>query len=215
MSDLFPLLTVAGSAALLVAERAGSLRAIAVLKPIASSGFVLTAWSRHALDHSAGRWLMAGLILGLIGDLFLVLKHDKRMFLAGLVSFLLGHLAYVVTFAVRGVDGGAAAASLGVLVPAALLVLRWLWPHAGRLRAPVVAYVVVISAMMAAAVGAWARGDTPLVVVGAGLFYLSDLGVARERFVVRAFANKLVGQPLYFAGQLVLALALAAPVAKG
>ena len=39
---------------------------------------------------------------------------------------------------------------------------------------------------------------------GALLFYLSDLCVARERFVVKSKWNGIVGLPLYYAGQLML-----------
>ncbi len=208
----FALLTVVAALGLLFAERAASLRLIWISKPLASLGFVLACATSGALDHAAGRVLLAGMVLGMIGDVFLIMKHDKRMFLAGLAAFLLGHLAYVVAFVLRGVDGRAVlVASAALLVPA-LVVGRWLWPYAGRMRGAVVAYIVVISSMVAAAIGAVAAGDTALVLVGAGLFYLSDLGVARERFVARGFVNKLVGQPLYFAGQLVLALGVAGPV---
>ena len=41
--------------------------------------------------------------------------------------------------------------------------------------------------------------------LGAVLFYLSDIMVARDRFVAPGFANRLVGLPLYFGGQLLLA----------
>jgi hypothetical protein len=40
-------------------------------------------------------------------------------------------------------------------------------------------------------------------------FYLSDLSVARDRFVVTEFNNKLWGWPLYFGAQLVLAATVA------
>lgn len=211
----FALLSIAAALGLLFAERAASLRLIWIFKPVAALGFVLACATSGALGHAAGRVLLAGMVLGLIGDVFLIMKHDKRMFLAGLVSFLLGHVAYVVAFALRGVELRAVVIASVVLVVPALVVGRWLWPHAGRMRGAVVAYIVVISSMVAAAIGARAAGDTVLVVVGAILFYLSDLGVARERFVERAFVNKLVGQPLYFAGQLVLALGVAGPVVRG
>lgn len=67
------------------------------------------------------------------------------------------------------------------------------------------AYVVVISAMVACAAGAFgATGDAALLA-GAVAFFLSDLAVARERFVARSFANKLWGLPLYYGAQLLLA----------
>jgi hypothetical protein len=37
-------------------------------------------------------------------------------------------------------------------------------------------------------------------------FYLSDLAVARDRFVARAFVNRLWGLPLYYAAQILFAV---------
>jgi uncharacterized membrane protein YhhN len=47
-----------------------------------------------------------------------------------------------------------------------------------------------------------------VLYAGAALFYLSDLAVARQRFVAPGFENKLIGLPLYYAGQLLLASAV-------
>jgi uncharacterized membrane protein YhhN len=46
------------------------------------------------------------------------------------------------------------------------------------------------------------------VGVGASLFYLSDLFVARNRFVKKEYVNRLVGLPLYYTGQYLLALSV-------
>jgi hypothetical protein len=43
------------------------------------------------------------------------------------------------------------------------------------------------------------------VLVGALLFFVSDLAVARDRFVSPGFANAAWGLPLYYAATLVLA----------
>ena len=59
-----------------------------------------------------------------------------------------------------------------------------------------------------------ARGttiDAPhryLFLTGAVLFFVSDLAVARDRFIARTFANKAWGLPLYFSGQLLIAWSL-------
>jgi hypothetical protein len=37
------------------------------------------------------------------------------------------------------------------------------------------------------------------------MFALSDISVARDRFVSKAFANRAWGLPMYFAAQLILA----------
>jgi len=49
--------------------------------------------------------------------------------------------------------------------------------------------------------------DRNPIRAGAVLFWLSDLAVARDRFVRPGFVNPLVGLPLYYAAQLLLASA--------
>jgi uncharacterized membrane protein YhhN len=151
-----------------------------------------------------------------VGDACLAVP-GKRWFLAGLVAFLLGHLAYVAGIAVvepaeHWIDdaGWLAAAPIGV-GGAALTVL---WPRLDAMRLPVIAYLATITAMVIAAIAA-ARG-APLpaanrarLVVGASAFFVSDLAVARERFVTRSVTNKLWGLPTYYAGQLLLAWTIA------
>ena len=196
---------VAVIALLVAAHLAAEKRALeavrAATKMAASLGFVL-------LGLSSGRRgpfevaVLAGLVLSTTGDACL-LSARRPAFLAGLGAFLLAHLAYVAAFAAFA-GGGRPLWPGPLVVVAGALVLGWLWPHLGDMRAPVVAYCLAISAMLWLAQGV----DRALVAPGAALFYASDLFVARDRFVRPSFANRLLGLPLYYAGQVLLALSL-------
>jgi uncharacterized membrane protein YhhN len=72
------------------------------------------------------------------------------------------------------------------------------------MRGPVLGYIIAITAMVALASGAVFAGAKPTLLIGAALFYLSDLCVARERFVAKSLWNGVVGLPLYYAAQLLL-----------
>lgn len=189
-------------AAHLAAEKRGLAATRAVTKLAASAGFVL-------LGLSSGRRgpfevaVLAGLVLSAAGDACL-LSARKPAFLAGLGTFLLAHLAYVAAFAAFAGGVGPPPWAGPLVVVAGALVLRWLWPHLGDMRAPVVAYSLAIGAMLWLALGV----DRRLVAPGAALFYASDLFVARDRFVRPGFANRLLGLPLYYVGQVLLALSL-------
>jgi uncharacterized membrane protein YhhN len=203
--------TLAWLAVLLAAESRGAQALRWVAKPLASLGFVAAGWAAGALASPYGSWILAGLVLGALGDVLLI-PRGRAFFAAGLASFLFGHLAYVGAFAVRGFALGAPV--LAVVAAAALagaLVLRWLLPRVpASLRLAVPAYVVVISCMLvAAAATSSAHGDWARVFVGAAAFYGSDFAVARERFVAKGFANKSWGLPLYYGGQLLLAASVA------
>ena len=90
-------------------------------------------------------------------------------------------------------------------------VLSWLNPVVGqRMRRPVHFYVVAISAMMAMAVATFSAHAGLALLLGGLLFVISDLAVARNRFVAPGFVNRAWGLPTYFAAQLLLAASVAA-----
>lgn len=181
-----------------------------LFKPLASLGFVALGLSQGVPDDAYGRIMAVGLVLAALGDAFLIPK-SRRWFLAGLVSFLLGHVAYAAAFAVRGLDASALGLATGALVVVGAPIVRWLWPHVDEpMRGPVAAYVLVISAMVALAVGTVAAHGNPWILVGAVGFYLSDLAVAQQRFIRSTFASRAWGLPLYYAAQLVLATTIIA-----
>ena len=197
--------TAVGLAGALLAERAGARAAMWLTKPVASAGFLLAAWLAGAEGSDYGRLILAGLVLSWLGDVLLI-PRARAWFLAGLGAFLLAHVVYAVAFALRGVSPRATAVACVPIVVVGVLVLRWLRPHVPRrMRAPVVAYVVAISTMVALAIGTFAaRGDLR-VLAGAILFWISDLFVARNRFVSPGLENRVMGLPPYYAAQLLLA----------
>lgn len=207
----FALFTIAATAALLAAERASWQPGVWIAKPLAAAGFVGAAWANGALETPYGLWIFLGLVLSAVGDVLLIPKQSPRAFLAGLGSFLLGHVAYTFAFAVRGLDPITVAVAMLAVLAMGLAVLRRLLVHVPeKMRRPVLAYVVVISAMLVCAAGTVGRAGIPAIFAGAFAFYLSDLAVARQRFVQRSFANKAWGLPLYFGAQLILAGTVAA-----
>lgn len=160
---------------------------------------------------SARPLLLLALALSVLGDVLLVPKGSKRVFQLGLVSFLLAHVMFVPAFVVRGVDWSVVAAVSALLAVPVLVVMRWLRGYVrGGLWPAVVAYVVVVTGMLAVACGATAHGQTAphgvsmALFFGAFCFWASDLTVARERFVVHSFVNRLLGIPLYFFAQLAI-----------
>jgi uncharacterized membrane protein YhhN len=196
-----------GATAITLALEPRSTRRSRLTKMVASTGFIVVAVVVGAFDTAFGTFVVVGLILSWVGDLLLT-YHSERAFLLGLLSFLLGHVAYVVAFVVRGQSPGWLIAGLLVTGALAIGIGPWLLPHVGdAMRVPVVAYMVVISAMLLTAAGTQGSATDWRILMGAGLFYVSDIYVARNRFVTPGRINRLVGLPLYYAGQLLLAWA--------
>jgi uncharacterized membrane protein YhhN len=198
-------LTLVAVAALLFSEWRGLRAGVWIAKPLASTGFLGAALAAGALETRYGALVLVALALSWLGDVLLI-PTAKASFLAGLGAFLLGHVAFALAFTVRGLAARETLFAALVLVLPALLALRWLAPHVPQpMRLPVRAYVCVISLMLACAVGTAAAAGSALVPLGAAAFYLSDLAVARERFVSNTIVNKLWGLPLYYGAQLLLA----------
>ena len=136
-------------------------------KPLTLVLLIACALALDPDDAAVRAWFVAALVLSLAGDVFLMLPQD--LFVFGLGSFLLGHIAYIVGMHVDGVDG--ARFLVGIVIVMALLavigtrILRGV--RAGpdpALAGPVVAYMFVISAMVASAIGV----GHAMVVIGAG-----------------------------------------------
>lgn len=195
-----------GVASLLRAARLDDREAVVVSKTTASLGFVILGVLGWQSGNPIATWLVVGLVLCAAGDVLLIWD---RSFDIGLISFLLGHVAYVAAFhtAAPIVDW-----TRWMLVPIVLAsagALAWMWPHLGRRRISVSAYVVVITIMVwgSLAVTTAHVMNWP-IAVGAVLFYLSDLTVARDRFVKSDFLNRAVGLPMYYAAQVLIALSV-------
>lgn len=181
------------------------------IKACLSILFVATALLQSAAIPFYGRTICIGLILSLGGDVALALK-GKAAFRTGLVLFLLAHVAYTVAFLGTWTPGiWALAFTLGAAAGGAVI-FHLLGPHLGSFKRPVLAYVVAISCMLVGAAGildhAYDTITRRLVLLGALFFYISDLFVARHRFVRAAFENRLAGLPLYYAGQFMLAVSV-------
>ncbi|MDH3587533.1 MAG: lysoplasmalogenase [Gammaproteobacteria bacterium] len=178
----------------------------AASKFIASSAFVALAIRGGALASVYGRLILTGLALSWCGDMFLI-GLSKTAFLAGLVAFLLAHVAYVAAFVRHGYERRWIWVAMVPVTAIAIGVFVWLEPYTPPdLLNPVRAYVAVISLMVVFAMGTQGRGGSKLIVAGAIMFFLSDLSVASLRLVQTEYPTYSIGLPLYYAGQVCLAL---------
>ena len=199
---------------LLVAEKQESIAGKLITKTPLSMLFVLVALIQPRPDPFYYRLMTAGFLLSLLGDILLVF-YQRPLFLAGLISFLMAHVFFVL--AMLGLGSGLPIIWFllcGVLLVAGGGVYFWLKPHLGNMKVPAMAYMVVISCMLAGAgrvlldPAGVPGGGRGAVFTGALLFYLSDLFVARDRFMEKSFVNGLLGLPLYYAAQFFLAFSV-------
>ena len=157
-----------------------------VFKPLATVLIILLAWPRGRSTPDLRRWVLAGLLLSLGGDVALL--GPRQGFLPGLVSFLLAHLCYLMAFT-RVQRLAARIGPFAAYAAIAAAVLAALWPGVpAGLRVPVLAYVLCLASIAAQTAVLW-RCDpgNPAVrrlAVGGALFLASDALLATNRFAL-------------------------------
>lgn len=156
-------------------------------------------------------WFGLGLLFSLAGDVLLI--SSERMFLPGLIAFLLAHLCYITGF--REELGSVTAWSWILALFLALNIGRLLQRIVAAMRArgerglilPVIVYGTVISAMLYTAMSTmydprWKTSSAVFVSLGALLFCASDAILAWNRFVSPVKNGRMLNISLYYLGQI-------------
>jgi len=183
-----------------------------ITKSALSLLFVVTALLQPHPVPTYYHYLLIGLIFCLIGDVCLALPL-KKAFVAGLIAFLVGHVFYIFGF--LSLTAVFHWISTGVLIIFAISALIFLWLRRSleSMFLPVLLYILVITVM---ASGAWAvfrnspfqMSGRTLILVGSLCFYVSDVFVARNKFIKEEYTNRFLGLPLYYTGQFLLAFSI-------
>lgn len=195
----------------LVTVYRGPQRAVYLFKPLTTALILAVAWLAPEPAAQQYKWfVVAGLLFSLVGDVLLLLPAEY--FIAGWGAFLLAHLAYIGAF----VSAGGPYWSPWLLLAGlayGLLFLRYLWPHLGRLRMPVVVYVLVIVVMAWQASGRIAQGAGTsgwLAFTGAIFFMASDSILTINRFARPFHSARLIYMSAYYLAQWLIALSVVA-----
>ena len=190
-------------ACVLVAELRDDRRLRAVSKTTASISMVVFALCSGAASSTPGLLILFGLVASVVGDVFLL--WPQTHFLRGVGAFLLAHVIYAGAFLAAGGAWEGVGFALVLIGPITWTVWRWLSPNTGEMTKAIAVYLLAISIMAALSVGAcWADpgAGQQVLLLAAVLFCVSDLFVARAKFVVTQHRNVLVGLPIYYAAQL-------------
>ena len=184
---------------------------IKIVKPVCSTWLVV--YILLSLVFREPRPLLFGGILTAMlfcfgGDMTLMFQEKKKFFMIGLVLFLIGHIAYGLTFAV--ITGFSnmdliSAAVLAVLFAVLLLLFR---SGSGSMLPAVIAYMIIISFMVNRAVatsysGSFTMSRALCIITGSVLFYASDVILAWNKFY-RPFKYHRISLLFYYSGQFLI-----------
>lgn len=161
----------------------------------------------YFFSETAGypRWrvyVLAALVFSWAGDVFLI---SSDWFIAGLVSFLIAHVFYIVAYQQTGAaTGQLKAIDIVKFVIYGVVLIWFIYPGLGDMLVPVLIYALVLLGM-----GVWAhkrRGATSpasfkLVALGAILFAISDGLIAVNKFAYPVPAERILIMSIYMSAQ--------------
>ena len=123
--------------------------------------------------NSTNKLFLAGLAFSFLGDLFLLFKGG---FIGGLISFLIAHILYILTFKKSFKKHN----PFAFLITASYIIglIGLLYPNLDSLKIPVILYSVTIGVMLYTAMSTLQKW----LIVGAVLFVISDSILALNIF---------------------------------
>ncbi len=180
-----------------------------IFKPLTTVLIIVFALLRNpGVSDTYTMLIIVGLLFSLAGDVFLMLPSDR--FLAGLGSFLLAHICYILAFAS---DFGPYTGWV-FLIPItgyAFIFLRTLLPYTCNLKIPVIVYSLILGIFLWQAMGrAWYLGDhSPLwALAGSILFVASDSILAYVYFLKSFKWSQVFILTTYWMAQLFIVMSI-------
>ena len=164
------------------------------------------------------RWVLIALFFSWLGDIFLMFPRDnysegarEALFIAGLVSFLIAHIQYIIAF-IKDIHPYPKVSLLiekpYLVIPFIVFLfalLRFLIPHTGVLTFPICIYGITIVSMSMTALNRKnivTDRSFLLVFSGALLFVLSDSTIAITLFYQHFELERIVIMSTYIIAQL-------------
>lgn len=166
------------------------------------------------------RIILIALLFASIGDTLLMFRDiptatQNRLFLGGLIGFLITHVCYILAFWNRSLRIEKGLSGSWWVIP--VFLLNWLvfnyflWPSLGEMRVPVIIYSMVIT-LMAISVfrlrGFLSSRWFGILLAGILLFMISDSLIAVNRFMleVQLPYPRLLIMSTYLLGQYLIVL---------
>lgn len=177
-----------------------------VAKPLILFSLILFFYleGKH-LEAKTRTIMLVALVFSLIGDVLLMFDHvSMNYFLAGLISFLVAHIMYIIVFLQKKNAFKKPVPLIVVLLIYVLGLFYILFDRLGTMLIPVIAYILVILTMTITA--SLRKGTVPnlsysLVLVGALLFVVSDSFIAVNKFYNEISSSHLIIMSTYALAQ--------------
>jgi uncharacterized membrane protein YhhN len=203
---LLTVLTGFSAAGHLIFEYFGPRVLVYLFKPLTMIWILAIALYGLKENRSFYAWFIGGgLLFSLMGDIFLMLPSD--LFFQGLVSFLIGHIFYILAFS-KGIKLRVNTLSWLPFLIFGILVFGFMLPSLKEMTIPVLLYILVILTMGWRAFERWKQTKTrgsKFALTGAIFFIISDSALGINRFRLPFDLSAVVVLITYFSAQWCLA----------
>lgn len=177
-------------------------------KPLLMPVLAYFAWNKAG---SSTPFLLAGLFFSWIGDVALMYDHLRPFyFIIGLGAFLVAHILYIISYLKASRKSSSqrnfvwvVIGSIGVLSYGAIL-LYYLSPTLGALKAPVHLYAGILVLMVLVALSRFGKTNSLSywqVLSGAIFFMISDSILAINKFATPVYASGIFIMSTYILAQ--------------
>jgi uncharacterized membrane protein YhhN len=172
-----------------------------IFKPVAALSFVFISFKLGALESGYGRLILFSLALCAVGDILLLNRKLKISFFCGMLVFAIAHLLFSLAFIKSSTfDFASLVTFLPLIMILGCINFMYLLPRVPHKFKPfILLYGLAIFMMITSAYTF--MYEQKLILIAAIFFVLSDIFVAKDRFIKRSTKNALLITPLYFAAQ--------------
>ncbi len=220
LTAIFWLLCLIFAGCLLYTETKKKNLLCAILKGLASLCFVLLGILGYEISNNyiVSENVLAGLILGMIGDILLNLRHvfpkkyAQKIFLAGILAFFAGHVMYILALIPQS---GCLTVSVIAGVVLSAVLIRWIYSRITAIpvfRIFGVFYLGAIMIMTCIVLGivfTEPSAFSGIFSAGALMFLASDIILILNMFGQKSKNSlRIANIVLYYTGQLLIASSL-------
>lgn len=172
-----------------------------IFKPVAALSFVFISFKLGALESGYGCLILFSLALCAVGDILLLNRKLKISFFCGMLVFAIAHLLFSLAFIKSSTfDFASLVTFLPLIMILGCINFMYLLPRVPHKFKPfILLYGLAIFMMITSAYTF--MYEQKLILIAAIFFVLSDIFVAKDRFIKRSTKNALLITPLYFAAQ--------------
>ena len=197
----------------LLARNRQNLKLTAIIQPLTTLLSIIVAslsFLNPQVNHNYAIWILIGLGLCFVADIFNIDMNNDKIFYAGIAVFILAYLEYAVTYTVfnRGFHRQDILVGI-VFILLYVLLMRLYWKGLGKYKLPVMIYGLFMPFMVTRAISTLTGGSFPtivavLIVAGSLMLFLGDVEYGIQRFYKPG--KFTIGPICYAGGQLLIAL---------